>query len=421
MVTAPRPAARVARTATAPRARDNRCYTGGRPPICLRICQQSADCRGGYACQPVSREVGICVPDPSEPFPLERLASSPFPIRCEAPTVGEEGLYSFDFEVHPTSTSYMVVPFAADGKRLYPEQILFPTRDSSIDFGGTNAFQAINSRLDGSINAVAVPGTEALFGQLRSGTHTFNVRTDSENICHYVLQEEEAGTTIDLNVYLVDVPGLDAAIAPPARRSPGPCSFRVGDLYQPAGLTLGTVRYFDITGDAAQNYGVIRRDSDSRELARQTQPPGPTVDDRLSVNVIFVRGIATGGGTLGMSLGLPGPAGLHGTRNSGVVFTAEYLGRQFTDRGGQVVDGNSYTGLIVAHEVGHYLGLAHTTESSLRQADPLDDTPRCSSSQDFPDRCPDLKNLMFPLAGADHIEITPGQIYMMRVNPLTKP
>lgn len=126
------------------------------------------------------------------------------------------------------------------------------------------------------------------------------------------------------------------------------------------------------------------------------------------------------GGAIGISMGLPGPAGLHGTPASGVVFTSEYMGRSVPSRFDNTdVDGNLFTGLIIAHEVGHYLGLFHTTEQQGRGADPLDDTPECDGG-DFPQDCPDLNNLMFPLAGDGHTEITPDQTYMMEVNPLTK-
>jgi len=37
---------------------------------------------------------------------------------------------------------------------------------------------------------------------------------------------------------------------------------------------------------------------------------------------------------------------------------------------------------ILVHEIGHYLGLYHTTESTGTEHDPLSDTPECPASMD---------------------------------------
>ena len=101
------------------------------------------------------------------------------------------------------------------------------------------------------------------------------------------------------------------------------------------------------------------------------------------------------------------------------MFTSEFLGQNFTDQSGQIIDGDLYTGVVLAHEVGHYIGLFHTTESFGGGEDPLQDTPECPR-RDFPDDCPDLNNLMFPLAGIDHTEVSMDQAFVIKANPLTK-
>ena len=123
----------------------------------------------------------------------------------------------------------------------------------------------------------------------------------------------------------------------------------------------------------------------------------------------------------GIASGLPGPAGLHGTRASGVVSTAEYFGQSFENPlvPGEIVEGNAYTGLILAHEIGHYLGLFHTSEIDGSRHDPIADTPECAP-EDFPLACPDLGNLMFPLAVPGNDALTAGQAHTVRASPLTK-
>lgn len=56
-------------------------------------------------------------------------------------------------------------------------------------------------------------------------------------------------------------------------------------------------------------------------------------------------------------------------------------------------------GAVLAHELGHYLGLFHTTESLWFMGyDPLSDTPECDRAlfASSPNACPDRPNLMFP-------------------------
>ena len=60
-----------------------------------------------------------------------------------------------------------------------------------------------------------------------------------------------------------------------------------------------------------------------------------------------------------------------GLNGSGVVFTSDYMGGQQQDSSGELVDGNEFTASVLAHEVGHYLGLFHTTEQGGRDHDPL--------------------------------------------------
>ena len=125
---------------------------------------------------------------------------------------------------------------------------------------------------------------------------------------------------------------------------------------------------------------------------------------------------------LGISSGLPGPVGLHGTQASGVVASTELLGTQIQDPfTGEIVEGTELTGLIVAHEIGHYLGLFHTSDIGEEESehDPLDDTPECTLDQ-FPIDCPDLGNLMFPAALPGNRGMTVDQAFVIRADPMTK-
>ena len=394
-----------------PGEENNKCLRSRQGNFCVRICTSSADCRDGYICEALGGGEGMCSPDPAIPFPDEVFEDLPFDLTCE-PTNGPS--YAFDYEIAEDTVAYMVTPLARDGRTMYPNRIVGPTE--AVSFSGANEFQAVPAYLYGAMNPTVIPATESHVNQLQAGTHTYEVETDSAEICHYLIEESTLGDRIDMNVYFVGVPGLTAATAPTHEDMQEVLQV-FDDIWSGAGISLGTVRYFDITGDDADRYAILRSDQAVTELVQLSQSPGSTVDDALSINVFFTRAFAMGG-AIGISLGLPGPAGLHGTQGSGVAFTAEYLGGQAqSSLGNQSVDGNVFTGQILAHEVGHYVGLFHTSEDWGAGHDPLPDTPQCNRiSTD----CPDLDNLMFPYAGASHVTLTPNQQFVLQVSPLTK-
>jgi hypothetical protein len=119
-----------------------------------------------------------------------------------------------------------------------------------------------------------------------------------------------------------------------------------------------------------------------------------------NLNLMLVEDLAYTSGHAG---GTPGPPGVFQTAASCVV--AERLG------------GGRNTGILAAHELGHFLGLRHTTELD-GTADPIGDTPVCPSETPL-QNCPDYRNLMFPRFPLDpNLRLTPTQIDVIRRNPL---
>ncbi|MFN3201286.1 MAG: hypothetical protein ACE366_22995 [Bradymonadia bacterium] len=396
---------------------DNRCFVSNDPQFCVRICGAPSDCRQGYICQPFGQGIGVCFPNPNEPLlSPEEIEDQPVDITCVEPDDGVR--FDLPFTVEDDTSAYMVVPFSEDGTQVDPRGIALPSGEV-INFRGGNAFQRATAQLFGTVSPTVVPATRAYADQLESGEHTFIINSNSARMCYYTLQESSPGTRIDFNVYLVGI-GRTADNAPndPDMQA---VFAQFESVYAPAGIEIGEIRYIDVVGEDAQRFQVIRSQGDVGEVLKLTELPGDTLDDALSLNLVFIRSFALpgGGGVLGISQGLPGPAGLHGAQTSGVVFTGEFIGSRFQERGGQVVDGNVFTGNVLAHEVGHYIGLFHTTEQNQQTTDPLADTPDCRNAG-FPNDCPDRNNLMFPLAGADNSIVTEDQASVIQANPLTK-
>lgn len=205
--------------------------------------------------------------------------------------------------------------------------------------------------------------------------------------------ESEAGGALDLHLGLADAFGLTATTA---TRSPFVRELLAQvevSLFGPAGIEQGElqVSVLDPSHDRVED------GDETRGLCRSMTRPGP---HGTTANVFLVDDLVY---TSGHSGGTPGPPGVFQTAASCIVAERLRSGRD--------------TGILVAHELGHYLGLRHTTELD-GTADPIADTPQCPSQTDVRD-CPDYRNLMFPRFPLDpSLSLTEGQIRVIRNNPI---
>ncbi len=142
------------------------------------------------------------------------------------------------------------------------------------------------------------------------------------------------------------------------------------------------------------------------------------------INLFFIEDfIGVGAGIIGIASGIPGSLGISGSYN-GVLNSLD----------AHVINGKLNSKLLgetAAHEMGHWLGLFHTTERNGREFDPLGDTPECPNSNASiaafgvrPSDCKDLDgtNLMF-WAGSrvlDQSTLTSNQIHIINYSPIAQ-
>ena len=155
--------------------------------------------------------------------------------------------------------------------------------------------------------------------------------------------------------------------------------------------------------------------SDLDLLFAEVSGGGASIDLFL-VDQILGGGVEGKGVVGGVSGSIPGPAFFHGVPRSGIAIALSALG-----------DDPVLIGRTMAHEIGHFLGLWHPTESDGKVFDPISDTPQCKLAQDAnkdgvmqATECQGLgaDNIMFWLAGNPEALLTKGQGEIGRGNPL---
>lgn len=404
---------------------------------CMDRCEQTRDCRIGYVCDAVAGS-SVCQPAHTAPPAISFSSSEEaLGIRCGGTELARESgriHWRLEFEIPDQTTSYIVTPFVKTGS-IRPLTLTHPggRLDLVEDYRHLNLrvteFQFYDQESTGTYGVVAfdwpifVPYAPRYQELVVPGPHTLEVVTSVAEPCLYVTTSSGAGTRLDLNVHFIGVEGYGAASAPTDADLTAVFG-RVNEILGAAGVTLGEVAFFDAPREIGERYSVVRSLSEVKRATAFGVPRDETLRGHLNVDVFLVQDIAVDGATvLGLSAGLPGPPGLHGNSGNGLLFTTADLG---TD--------NDFVAHVMAHELGHYLGLRHTTEvvrgtgsdqeaqieALLGTADPIEDTPVCSRLVFNPGGCPDLDNLMFPSAPLEPIDpvITPGQTAVLRGNPL---
>ena len=382
------------------------CVTLDRDAFCLQNCTDSDDCREGYRCTSLEGGGSVCYTQSAISTP-DVENGSVFDLYCDSSSIGQTHTISFD--IASSTTGFAVIPFSPAGSEIVPTQMTLPD-NTNVVFEEDYTYQTVNSLLLSTIVPMTFPGAPKDDYTVQNGRYDFQFQSDDSSCCYYLIEQSGLGTTLDVNIYLVGVPGVSAATASSHSNFQTMLS-TISSIYQSAGITVDEVRLIDVTGEAESTYQIIRDFNDVYRLFALSEPPGDTVADALSLNLFLIEdfNISSLPGLLGLSAGIPGAPGIHGSGGSGVVMSSVNLSSD-----------PAQFGQTVAHEMGHFLGLRHTSERGGVEFDPLSDTPQCNDPDDAYN-CSDVSNLMFPFAvDVDQSVVTSDQSFVLQRNPIVQ-
>ena len=215
-----------------------------------------------------------------------------------------------------------------------------------------------------------------------------------------------AGTSFDIDAFIVGPRRWTVRPGAPPRQLARALD-EAREIMRAAGLEIGEVRVHEVVGGLRDRYAIL----DGR--VGPFEAPDD-LDDmfrlsagirRPSVSVFFVREMEL---ALGTASGIPGPHTLMGSGASGVAIAADLIPPELLAG-------------VVMHEVGHFMGLFHTTEADASLHDPMTDTEECPLANDTngdfflePWECVGAGGDLLMFWAGQETRITPQQAELMR-------
>lgn len=376
------------------------CTTG----ICFEgLCaERCTECGPQQVCQQVNVEFEAT----AVPVSICRADAAPHPTDLGAFATPLSGSAEITVNIPVSTLSFALVLVDDQRLRVAVPSLIAPDGTVLIDVNDAVADLNPGGSFPG-VTTVLVSNTDDPVGHVQAGDYRVRVGTydpsDNMNLVpmageleHLLLVLEpigQEGGLLDLRLHFSAGTGIDAGSA-------AQDAF-VGSMLSEAARLFDSLANIRMSAGSFAAIGAehdVVQDSDEiRDMLTAYSEPGPT---GAAVNVILVKDISF---TSGYSAGIPGPPGLYASPASGLVIEELSTGKD--------------TGILLAHELGHFLGLRHTTELTGGRHDPILDTPECPGATAVTN-CPDYTNLMFPAFPLDRtLELSAGQWNVLRSNP----
>jgi hypothetical protein len=289
----------------------------------------------------------------------------------------------------------------ADGTVLYDESRLAPGAPPPA-----NAVYSVGRGID-TLLWPASPVVPPSRGRL-DVTLIVDRRTRADRV---VLGRDALGSTLDLDVFLL------AAVPAGPGGERGEAALRAVAAQAIARISggrqrLGELRLHEVVGGLLTRLAVVEDDGtfEYPELdevyALSAGAAGP------SVPVFLLRQVE---GVVGVSGGIPGALGRPGSVAAGVAISVELLGPPLTLE------------VVLAHELGHFFGLFHTSELTGDTFESIPDTPACTAERDAdrdgvlsPEECAGAGAELLMFWAASGTVVTPQQAGVVVRNPVAR-
>jgi hypothetical protein len=446
-----------------------KCYLipQGQEKVCWKLCETSEACRldqfcAGAVCTPkcidgscsaghfCDLESGQCLPDnqatpciPAEEAcdqvdndcdtavdegcgPVPGGGSSVLVEDLGKVQVGSGGLSkTLSFKLSSAAGSFAIVAVSATGASELLMVYTLTAPSGEVWLTGTDPVGSkIRAYPGAGLTTVLAPNTPLV--ELEPGSYSFTLYSaaDLDQVWVYVLQNLRKSPTqsvLDLNLWFVGLGKLTATTAQTSGTFQDLLAL-FSEVMAQYDIALGVVDYLDVTGTDASKFAIVDTPSDGSydEGAELMALSKSLPSSNRGINLFFVQGF-NGWSLLGKAGHIPGPPLVHGTYASGVLVSlTEYFDYGYNG-------GIQVTAETMAHEIGHQLGLFHTSEHDGDSHDPIPDTPECTYDKNGDgavnsDECDGkgAENLMFWVADLTTY-LTPGQKSVIHANPSLYP
>jgi hypothetical protein len=409
------------------------CYNG----FCMEACASDADCDKTAQCLDVNIVLKAAIPKYKGCLP--RVGTSEFTLGTfdSGSTKGVDIPANASSFVLLTEMSTLTEIPAINQLKDPNNAVLF---DLVPPVDCTLYSQPIRYRFAEQVSSMYVPNTPTV--KLVPGVYAYAVGSTNAKPVTVKVQlklGQASKGTLNLNWFFLNLAGtcVPGATLNAASAKTHPWLTKLRDnmtfILKKANLSIGVETFQDLSDPSLDNLdlGGSSASTDLQKLFSSSKGK-----QGKAINIFLVRKITASSGmsagiVLGISGGIPGPPGRHGTVHSGVAMSMETACyEQFGYNPGHTM----------AHEIGHYLGLWHNQEQ-LEIPGLYDNqvicpcpcganmtcvkqwtTSWCHAGDPLPDTADSKDNLMYWAAESTNNfkgnQLTPNQIRVMLDNPV---
>lgn len=305
------------------------------------------------------------------------------------------------FEV-PEGTGSLLIEVKGDDGLFFLTELINPDERDMVESGHvvTRSSREINGLVDWLFpNDATVDVSPGIYRMLIRGEEGDGKPIKNEEIevtLYAVAEKSPESCGIHLDFVMDRRLGANNEMKDPSElinQEADQIAARIDTLYRQIGVKVidYTVHEVDLEQaridlDASETALAVVGDVLDKVLDDQAMPPpGSDIEAvrKESIHIVFVRSIGSSAMTedgndgfnpLGYSMGLPGPYDVDRPNAAVLLGSDQYT--DFTD-GSLDIDGLTSS---LSHELGHYLGLYHTSEKDGKDHDPIEDTLQCSET-----------------------------------------